>query len=256
MNNEAHLTGFGAPKYDVEASIAALLHWEPLMPLSDLSQKVEQQLNYASPETRKRYRRAIVGTLIPNDGVRTSEVNSLALLVKMVEERKARLEAIFYHILKRNKALMEICLSLGNQFTNAHIDRRVIRQLFIGMSEKAAYETVKKAFRILRDFGLVQRQPEERIMWRSPCTESLAYILYDYYTSVGAIAPDLREIENNDYLRASFFHRTGILEAIQQGNDIWWVRERRPPIDRIVFRYASLAEFLDSLVRTRKVYRS
>lgn len=219
------------------------------MPLSDLSQKVERQLNYASPETRKRYRRAIIGTLIRNDGVRTSEVNSLAVFVQVIHERKARLEAIFYHILRRNKALTEICLSLANQFTNAHIDSRVVRQLFIGTSEKAAYETVKKSFRILRDFGLVQRQPEERIMWGSPCTESLAYILYDYYTSVGAIAPGLREIEDNDYLRASFFHRTGILEAIQQGNDIWWVRERRPPIDRIIFRQESLPQFLESLPR-------
>jgi len=254
MNNKAQLTGFGAPKYDVEASIAALLHCEPLMPLSDLSQKVERQLNYASPETRKRYRRAIIGTLIPNDGVRTSEVNSLAAFVKVIQERKARVEAILYHILRGNKALMNICLSLANRFANVRIDRSVVRQLFIGTSEKAAYETVKKAFRILRDFGLVQSQPEERIMWRSPSIESFAYILYDYYTSIGAVAPDLREIEDNDYLRASFFHRVGILEAIQQGNSIWWVRERRPPLDRIIFRYGSLAEFLDSVVRTRNGY--
>ena len=254
MNNEAQLTGFGAPKYDVEASIAALLHWEPLMALRDFSREVERHLNYASPETRKRYRRAIIGALIPNDGVRTSEANSLAVFVKVIQERKARLEAIFYHILRRNKALMEICLSLANQFTNAHIDRGVVRQLFIGASEKASYETVKKSFRILRDFGLVQSQPEERIMWRSPSVKSFAYILYHYCGSIGVVAPDLRELEDNDYLRASFFHRTGVLNAIQQGNGVWWVRERRPPIDRIVFRYASLAEFLDSLPRTRNGY--
>jgi len=149
---------------------------------------------------------------------------------------------------------MAICLFLANQFTNAHIDRRALPQLFVGISEKAAYETVKKAFRVLRDFGLVQSQPQQRITWRSPSIKSFAYILYDYCGSIGAIAPDLHEIEDNYYLRASFFHRRGILDAIRQGNGVWWIRERRPPLDRILFRYSSLAEFLGSVAKPRHGY--
>lgn len=116
----------------------------------------------------------------------------------------------------------------SEQFEAAPVDRNAMRQLLFrsSASRKGAYETTKKAFRILRDFGLVQSQPGERIAWRSPEPESFAYMLYDYYLTTGVIAPDISEILSNDYVKACFFHRAGILRAIQQGNGIGWNHEK------------------------------
>lgn len=107
-------------------------------------------------------------------------------------------------------------------------------------------KTAKTTFRVLRDFGLVTKTNPEYIIWRRPELPSFAYILYHYYyyTSRSAVAPSVKEIQENKYLKASFFSPQALPALLEAGTGKYWEREQRPPLDRILFHYSTLKDFL------------
>ncbi len=237
---------FGTASYDIDGAICMMTKIKEGASYQDVLAIADECLAHTPKSHMKAIRGSIISALIKFEESRFVKKDPLIRFINKVDNKKARKEAIFYHILKHNYTLFKICEKLVKDFFETNVNRKdMIKFIYQNTkSEKGSEYTIQKAFRILKNYEYITKKQPDTLIINDPEPESFGYILYRHLGAGENPAPTIDEILKIPYINTSFFTQKGILDVIDEKENIWWFREKTNNSDSITLRFYDAMEFV------------
>jgi hypothetical protein len=240
------IKNFGTASYDIQGAVCMMTRVKEGMSYQEVLEIASECLSHTPKSHMKAIRGSIISALIKFEESRFVRKDPLIRFINQVEDPKARKEAIFYHILKHNYTLFKICEELRNKFSDTNINRKEMVSFIFKhtKSDKGSQYTIQKAFRILKNYEYITRSQPDNLIITDPTPEGFGYVLFRHLGAGENPAPTIDEILRDPYISSCFFTEEGIMNVIDEKENLWWYREKTSKSDSITLRFYDAMEFV------------
>ncbi len=245
---------FGTASYNLKGALGLVARVREGQTYAEVLELASACLAHTPKSHMKAIRGSIISALVKFDESRLVTKDPLLDFIARVSDETARKQVIFYHILRHNYTLFKVCQQLMERYAEGEVNRKeMIRFIFEHTkSEKGAEYTIQKSFRILKDYEYLGRTQPDRVKRVEPTPEALGYMIYRLFGAGENPAPNVDDILDAPYVKASFFSREGILAVLDEMENEWWYREKTSRNDSITLRFYDVAEFTAQLVPPKR----